>query len=61
MKISEIRTKTQDKLIDLLSKKREDLRSLNFRNSAGKVKNVKSISQTKKDIAKILTILKEKK
>jgi ribosomal protein L29 len=59
MKISEIRKKSKDDLLDLLVKKREDLRSLRFRNSAGKVKNVKTISANKRIIAKILTVLKE--
>jgi len=59
MKIAEIRKKSKNDLEDLLIKKREELRSLRFRNSAGKVKNVKSISETRKIIAKILTVLKE--
>ncbi len=59
MKISEIRKKSKDDLLDLLVKKREELRNLRFRNSAGKVKNVKTISTNKRIIAKILTVLKE--
>ncbi len=61
MKISEIRKKPEKDLLELLDKKREDLRNLYFRNSAGKIKNVKQISKNKKEIAKILTILKEEK
>ncbi len=60
MKTSEIRKKSKENIIDLLVQKREELRNLCFRNSAGKVKNVKSISANKRDIARILTILKEK-
>jgi large subunit ribosomal protein L29 len=60
MKIQEIKKKSKADLMDLLVKKREETRSLRFRNSAGKVKNVKEISGVRKDIARILTILKEK-
>ena len=59
MKIDDIRKKPKEKLEDLLAQKREELRNLRFRNSAGKVKNVKSISETKKDIARILTLLNQ--
>ncbi len=61
MKISEIKKKPKEKLTDLLIQKREELRNLCFKNSAGKVKNVKEISKTRKDIARILTILNESK
>jgi len=40
---------------------REKLRSLRFDLASGKVKNVREIRNIKKDIARILTILKEKK
>jgi len=58
MKITDIKNKSKIDLTDLLFKKREELRKLNFNVRSGKVKNVKSISETKKDIARILTILK---
>ncbi len=40
---------------------REKARQLRFDLSAGKVKNIKELSEVKKDIARILTILNEKK
>ncbi len=40
---------------------REKLRSLSFDLAAGKVKNAREIKDTKKTIARILTILKENK
>lgn len=60
MKISEIRQKSEKELQNLLSTKREKLRSLKFDLSSGKVKNVKEIREVKKDIAKILTVLNSK-
>ena len=46
--------------MDLLYKKREELRKINFSLHSGKIKDVKSISKIKKDIARILTVLKNK-
>ncbi len=60
MDISEIRKKTKSDLKDLLFKKREELRKANFSIRSGKIKNIKSISGIKKDIARILTVLKDK-
>lgn len=58
MKISEIIKKTKEERENLLFKKREELRKLRFNTSSRKVKDVKTISKTKKDIARILTVLK---
>jgi len=59
MKITELSQKPKNELQDLLSEKRERLRQLRFSISSGKVKNVREIRMIKKDIARILTILKE--
>ena len=60
MKVKEIENKSKSDLIDLLFKKRDLLRKSKFNVLSGKVKNIKMISETKKDIAKILTVLKNK-
>ena len=60
MKIKEIENKSKVDLIDLLFKKREALRKSKFSVLSGKVKNIKLISEIKKDIARILTVLKNK-
>ncbi len=60
MKAVDLRKKTKNELQSLLREKREKLVKLRFDLTAGKVKNIKEISLTKKDIARILTILKEK-
>lgn len=58
MKITELRQKTKDELELMLNDDREKLRQLYFDLSAGKVKNVSEVKKTKKEIARILTILK---
>lgn len=59
MKTKEIRQKTALELQKLLDEKKGKLGNLNFDLVGGRVKNIKEIRETKKDIAKILTILKE--
>jgi len=59
MKIRELRQKSKKELQESLSGLRNKLRELRFNLSGGKVKNIKEIHQTKKNIAKILTLLNE--
>ena len=61
MKTAELRKKDAKELekhVGELIKKLSDLR---FKFSSNKLKNVKEISNTKKEVARILTILKELK
>jgi len=58
MKITELRQKPKNELQSLLDEKRGRLRVLRFDLASGKVKNVREIRQIKKDIARILTLLK---
>jgi len=58
MKIAELRQKTKQDLESLLKESREKLRQLYFDLSAGKVKNVREIRKIKKEIAQILTLIK---
>jgi len=60
MKISEIKQRSEKELKDILKKKREMLRQLRFNLAAGKVKNIREIRITRKDIARMLTILNQK-
>ncbi len=60
MKSAEIRQKPKEELLKNVKDYREKLRSLRFDLASGKVKNVREIRNIKKDIARILTILKEK-
>ncbi len=57
MKAKELKQKNEKELQRLLQEDREKLRQLKFDLSAGKVKNVREIRKTKKDIARIMTIL----
>ncbi len=60
VKIEELRTKGKaelEKSIQDLKKKLSDFR---FRFSSNKLKNVKEIEGTKKDIARMMTIINEK-
>lgn len=58
MKIQELRQKPKDELLKLLRDNREKLRQLKFDLVVGKVKKVREIRMIKKDIARILTLLK---
>jgi len=61
MKIAEIRKKSGLELEKLLGELRRKLRALRFDLASGKVKNIREIRKIKKNIARILTILKEQK
>ena len=60
MKISELRNKKEQELYDLLAKKQKDLQDYRFQASVRKLKNPHLIKDTKKTIARILTILIER-
>jgi len=59
MKPNELRKKDKkelEKTVEILRKRLSDFR---FKLSSGKLKNVKEIANSKKEIARILTIIKE--
>lgn len=60
MKVKEIREKNLKELVKILAEKRENLRDIRFKIASNQYKNIKEISLLKKDIAKILTVFKEK-
>ena len=61
MKPEELRKKSTAELQKILRQKREDLRKHRFNLASGKIKNVREIRKTKKDIARILTIINEQR
>jgi len=61
MKAKELRQKSDNELEKILQEKRKKLYQLRSDLVAGKVKNVREIRMVKKDIARILTILNERK
>jgi len=58
MKTTELQQKSKSELQKILLDNREKLRQLRFDLAAGKVKNVREVRKVKKDIARILTLLK---
>jgi len=60
MKIKEISGKDEKELKDLLKTKRKDLLDLKLENKQNKLKNTRSIFNTRKEIAKIMTLIREK-
>lgn len=60
MKIKELREKNNEELKKLLSEKREQVRKLRFDIASKQVKNNREHRNTKKDIARILTLINAK-
>lgn len=60
MKTYQIREMSVEDLKTTLSDSYEALENLRFQHSTGQLENYKSLSNTKRDIAKIKTLLKEK-
>jgi large subunit ribosomal protein L29 len=60
MKAADLRKKDKKELGKNVQELRKKLSDLRFQFSSGKLKNVKEINNTKKELARILTIIKEK-
>jgi large subunit ribosomal protein L29 len=60
MKTQASRQKSEAELQQLLREKREVLRKFYFNLGSGKMKNTKEARQLRRDIARILTIIKQK-
>lgn len=61
MKIVELKQKNKEELRRLLEENKTKVEELRWLLGQKKIKNVREIGQIKKDIARILTILKEQK
>lgn len=59
MKTSELRQKTNNDLKQMLQDKQRALATLNFDLASGKVKNIKQVREARRDIARLLTLLRE--
>ncbi|MEK7519447.1 MAG: 50S ribosomal protein L29 [Patescibacteria group bacterium] len=59
MKISALRKKSKEELQKTIQEDREHLRVLRFNLNSAKLKNVREIRNIKKEIARILTLLKQ--
>ncbi|MBT4121632.1 50S ribosomal protein L29 [bacterium] len=60
MELKEFRTKTEKELKKLLAQNREKLRSLRFSVSSKQLKNIREIRIVRKEVSRILTVLKDK-
>lgn len=60
MKGSELRQKTEEELKNMLQEKRMRVEELRASLAQKKVKNVRELNMERKDIARILTLLREK-
>ena len=61
MKIIELKEKTEKELRDMIGVLKEKGRDLRFQLAAGRIKNTREIRSTRKIIAQIQTIMREKK
>jgi large subunit ribosomal protein L29 len=59
MKASSLRDMTKDELLEKLSQLREALFNLKFQHVTGQLENTAQLPKTRKDIAQILTVLRE--
>ena len=60
MKLKEITGKSEKELKELLSEKKQELFKLNLDNKQNKLKNTRAIYNSRKEIARILTLIREK-
>ena len=60
MSVKEIREKSEPELRREIEERRQHYRELKFKVVAKQVKNIKELNRVKKDIARMLTVLKEK-
>ena len=61
MKIQEVRDKTVDELHKELESLKKEFFNIRFQKSTGQLQNTSQIQKVKKSIARVFTILKEKK
>jgi len=60
MKTNELRQRSKEELKEIVNELKKKLQELRFDLVSGKVKNVREIRKTKKEIARVLTVLGEK-
>lgn len=61
MKFQELKEKNEKELERQFSENREKLRELRFQRESGQLKNVRAIRKIKKENARILTILNQRR
>ncbi len=61
MKLYEIREMKDEELLKRIQEEKDNLVDLRFQHALKNLTNTAKLSQTKKDIARMLTVLKERK
>jgi len=61
METKELRTKTSAELLKMVEEKKSSISNFKFGIAGSKIKNVKESKNLRKEVAQILTVLKEKK
>ena len=61
MKATELRTKTSEELEAMLKDLKTELFNLRFQHAINQLDNPRKIADTKKDIARVMTVISEKK
>ena len=61
MKLNELRKKDKKELEATVRDLKKKLNDIRFKRSSNQLKNVNEIGNTKKEIARILTVIREKK
>ena len=61
MKASELRNKTSEELEAMLKDLKSQLFTLRFQHAINQLDNPRKIADTKKDIARVMTVISEKK
>ena len=60
MKVEEIRAKSNEELAQELTSLKEELFKLRFQHSTNQLENPSQISSVKKDIARVMTVIRER-
>jgi len=60
MKVEEIRAKSNEELAAELTSLKEELFKLRFQHSTNQLENPAQISSVKKDIARVMTVIRER-
>jgi large subunit ribosomal protein L29 len=60
LKASEIRELTDDEVVEALRNSRQELFNLRFQHATGALENTTRMGQVKKDIARLLTLQRER-
>ena len=61
MKATELRNKTSEELEAMLKDLKSELFTLRFQHAINQLDNPRKIAETKKDIARVMTVMSEKK